>query len=215
MTYGPPSPCSPVTESHGGVSSTDNRLAGHGVPLATLMSYAYGAPKLYIHWSENRVILPPDVADGKFDFQITVGNHSPEALQGEIKKQLGLVAHREKRETDVLVLIVSNPTATGLVAAKGSNSSDSGPNPRRGKFEFTNMSIDNLSDFLEGALGKPVINETELTQKYSGTLKWNPQPDKAAELKEIQSVLSNQFGLELVPSRQPIEMLVVEKVPAS
>jgi uncharacterized protein (TIGR03435 family) len=60
-------------------------------------------------------------------------------------------------------------------------------------------------------LGKPVIDETELSQKFSGSLKWNPQSDKAADLKEIQNALADQFGLQLVPSHQPVEMLVVEK----
>jgi uncharacterized protein (TIGR03435 family) len=73
--------------------------------------------------------------------------------------------------------------------------------------------IGDLSDALEDALGKPVINETELTQKYTGSLKWNHQSDPAAELAEIQSALSSQFGLALTPSREPVEMLVVEKAP--
>ena len=35
---------------------------------------------------------------------------------------------------------------------------------------------------------------------------------KTAELKEIQNVLSGQLGLELLLRREPIEMLLVEKV---
>jgi uncharacterized protein (TIGR03435 family) len=73
------------------------------------------------------------------------------------------------------------------------------------------MPIDDVSDFLEASLGKPVINETELTQKYSGSFKWNHQSDPAAELKAVQNVLSEQLGLELVPRREPVAMLVVEK----
>jgi uncharacterized protein (TIGR03435 family) len=96
-----------------------------------------------------------------------------------------------------------------LTAAKAGNSSDS---RGYGRFEFANEPVDDLSDFLENSLGKPVIDETRLTQKYSGSLKWNPQSDETAELKEIQNSLSDQLGLELVPSREPIEMLVVEKV---
>jgi uncharacterized protein (TIGR03435 family) len=62
-------------------------------------------------------------------------------------------------------------------------------------------------------LGKPVIDETELTQKYSGTLNWNHPSDRAAELLDIQRALPAQFGLVLTPSREPVEMLVVEKAP--
>jgi uncharacterized protein (TIGR03435 family) len=199
-------------ESIGGVSSTDTRMVARGVSLSALMSYAYGQPKFYVHWSEARVVLAPGVSDGKFDFLLTVPDHPQEALQAEIKRQLGLVAHRELRDADVLVLVASNPEAIGLSVAKGGGSSDSGASPGRSRFEFTNMPIDDLSDFLETSLGKPVINETELTQKYSGSLKWNHHSDQAAELKEIQNVLSGRFGLALVPGHQSIEMLVVEKV---
>ena len=62
-------------------------------------------------------------------------------------------------------------------------------------------------------LGKPVINETGLDQKYSGHLQWNPQSNPIAELTEIQNAVADQLGLDLVPSRQSIEMLVVEKTP--
>jgi uncharacterized protein (TIGR03435 family) len=39
-----------------------------------------------------------------------------------------------------------------------------------------------------------------------------PQANKADTQREIQTALSNQLGLELVPMNMPIEMLIVEKV---
>jgi uncharacterized protein (TIGR03435 family) len=199
----------PSNYSETSVNGTDTRMTAKGVPLDALISYAYGPPTVYLHRSGNRVILPPGVADGKFDFSFKDSDRPQEALQAEIKKQLGLAAHHEMREADVLVLTVSNPGVIGLAVTKGGNSSDSRPGP--GRFKFANMPIGDLSDFLEYVLGKPVIDETELSQKFSGSLKWNPQSDKAADLKEIQNALADQFGLQLVPSHQPVEMLVVEK----
>ncbi len=196
-----------------GCTGSDGRMVAKGVPLAALMSFAYGPHKFYMHWSGNRVVLAPGVSDGKFDVLLAVRDHPHEALRAEIKKQLGLVAHRELREADVLVLDITNPSATGLRAVTTGNSS--GRIGERGGYEFTNEPVDFLRDFLESTLGKPVIDETELTQSYSGSLKWNSQSDKAAELKEIQNALSDQLGLELVPSRQTIETLIVEKAPAS
>jgi uncharacterized protein (TIGR03435 family) len=190
------------------ITGSDAALAAKGVSLRALMSYAYGPPAAHFNWSGNRVILPPGVPDGVFDFSLTSPNHGKEALQTEIKKQLGLVAHRELRDVDVMVMVAPYPTALGMAAADGGNSSDS---RHPGRFKFTNQPVGDLSDFLEDTLGKPVINETGLIQKYSGSLKWNPQSDKAAEQKEIQSALWDQLRLGLVPSHQYIEMLVVEK----
>jgi uncharacterized protein (TIGR03435 family) len=191
--------------------NSDNGTEARAVSLGALMAYAYGPSTTYFHWSGNRVLLPPGVADGKFDFLLAAPDQPQETLQAEIKKQLGLVAHRELRDADVLILEVSNPSRLGLEEAKGGNSSDSRPAP--GRFEFTNEPIGDLGDFLEIALGKPVINETGLDQKYSGRLQWNPQSSPAAEVKEIQNALSDQLGLELDSSHQSIEMLVVEKTP--
>jgi uncharacterized protein (TIGR03435 family) len=195
-----------------GVTSQDTgRMVARGAPLGALMSLAYGPPTMHFHWSENRVIFAPGITDGKFDFLLAVPHHPQEALQAEIKKQLGLIAHREMRDVDVLVLKVSNPSAIGLAVVNRGNSSDR--TMKDGGYEFTNEPINSLRDFLENALGKPVIDETELTQNYSGSLKWNPPSDKTAKLIEIQNALSDQFGLELVQRREPIEMLVVEKAP--
>ncbi|HXD00779.1 MAG TPA: TIGR03435 family protein, partial [Verrucomicrobiae bacterium] len=194
----------------GHFSNTDHDINARAVSLRVLMSYAYGPSTPYLHWSGNRVILPPDVSNDTFDFQLTASDHPQETLQAEIKKQLGLVAHHELRDADVLVLEVSNPDVIGSQTAKEDNGSDS--RLGRGKFEFTDEPIGDLGDYLEDCLGKPVVNGTGLDQKYSGSLKWKPQSDKTAELKEIQGALSDQLGLELVPGRQPVEFLVVERM---
>jgi uncharacterized protein (TIGR03435 family) len=191
------------------IHTSDERIVAKGVSLRALMSYAYGTPTTYFNWSGSRVILPPGVSDEKFDFCLTTPGQQKPALRAEIKRQLRLVAHRELRDVDALILVVPNPSAIRLAATNGANGSDSRPGP--GHFEFTGMPVGDLSDFLEDTLGAPVVDETDLIQKYSGSLKWSPQADKAAELKEIQSALSDQLGLHLVPSRESIETLVVEK----
>jgi uncharacterized protein (TIGR03435 family) len=203
-----------VRHSQGGLtgvtSSDTGRMVGHGVTLGALLSLAYGSPTMHFHWSEDRVIFPPEVADEKFDFLLTVPDHRQEALQAEIKNQLGVTAHRELREADVLVLTVSNPNATGLAVAKDEPSSDR--TTERGGYEFFNEPISYLRDFLENKLGKPVIDETELTQSYSGNLKLSLPADKNAKLGAIQTALAGQLGLQLVPRHEPVEMLVVEIV---
>ena len=133
----------PSNHTETSVNGTDTRMTAKGVPLGALISYAYGPPTVYLRRSGNRVILPAGVTDGKFDFSFKDSDRPQEALQAEIKKQLGLAAHREMREADVLVLTVSNPSVIGLAVTKGGNSSDSRPGP--GRFEFANMPIGDLS----------------------------------------------------------------------
>jgi uncharacterized protein (TIGR03435 family) len=86
---------------------------------------------------------------------------------------------------------------------------------------------------LESLFQKPVVDQTSVTNHYGIALDWKPhwrspteiQADqKSSETGHLKSGLSNeslvslkdallnQLGLELVPSREPVEMLVVEKV---
>lgn len=59
-------------------------------------------------------------------------------------------------------------------------------------------------------LGTPVINQTGLTQNFDINLQWNRNDPQHDGLKQA---LLDQLGLELAPSRQPIEVLVIEKAP--
>jgi|SRR5665213_34040 len=191
-----------------GTVSTDTRMLARSVSLGSLLYYAYAPNNIYYQFHhEYRAVLTPDVDDREFDLLLTLTDHPQEALQAKIKKQLGLVAHFEPREADVILLKPSNTTATRLMPSSGNGSTHSS----RGRFDFTNQPIFALTDFVESHFGKLVIDETGLTEHYSGSLKWNPQSDKTAEQNEIQNAFSNQLGLELVPSHETVEMLVIEK----
>jgi hypothetical protein len=178
------------------------------VPLGALLYYAYAPNNIYYQFHhEYRAELAPGVDDGEFDLLLTLANHPQEALRAEIKKQLGLVAQFEPREADVLVLTCSNPATPILAPSHG----DGWVRFSRGRFTFNNEPIFALTDFLESHFGELVVDQTGLTQHYTGTLNWNPGPDKAADRKAILQALSTQLGLELVSSRETVEMLVVEK----
>jgi uncharacterized protein (TIGR03435 family) len=56
----------------------------------------------------------------------------------------------------------------------------------------------------------PLVDETGLTQPYDFTI---IQPDSifSNEAKKAINVLLDKLGLEIVPARRPVEMLVVRK----
>jgi uncharacterized protein (TIGR03435 family) len=78
-----------------------------------------------------------------------------------------------------------------------------GPSPK--------STLDDRIPGLEELLGKPVVNQTGLTEHYDLYFEWNTASGKT-EKENIQQALLDQLGLELVPTNMPIEMLVVEKV---
>src|ERR1017187_1103153 len=64
---------------------------------------------------QNRVLKEPP----NYDILITLPSHQKEALQEELKKQFGLTAHAETRETDVLLLQIADPAKLQLHKTKG------------------------------------------------------------------------------------------------
>jgi uncharacterized protein (TIGR03435 family) len=61
---------------------------------------------------------------------------------------------------------------------------------------------------LEGFLRQPVVDETGLKDHYSIDLRWQNSGQK---LPAIRKALREQLGLDLVPGRETIEVLMVDK----
>jgi uncharacterized protein (TIGR03435 family) len=60
----------------------------------------------------------------------------------------------------------------------------------------------------------PIVDNTDITSHgpyYDIHIQWQPQPNES-EASAFKRALTEQLGLELVPSRAPFEMLVVQKV---
>ena len=140
-----------------------------------------------------------------------------ERLQAELKSNLGVVAHREMRDTNVLLLRIGNPKAGGIKSERALTyllrprnwenlDAEFG---RPGEVWFFDRPISNLVPFIESRLRIPVVNQTGLTNNYDFSLKW---PESGRRNNDVlKKALLDQLGLELVSTNMPIEMLVVEK----
>jgi uncharacterized protein (TIGR03435 family) len=187
------------------------KIAARSMALDWLLSIAYEFPRY------KRVILPEDSPRGTYDLLLAMQDQPREALRKEIKKQLGLAAHRETRMTDVLFLEIDNAAGPGLQVARGERPTmeftgwytDSSS----GKLAASNQPISELVQFLEDRFALPVLDRTGLTRRYDFTLQWDAQSDAKSENEEIRRAFLNQAGLKLVPGRESLEMLVVEKTP--
>jgi uncharacterized protein (TIGR03435 family) len=75
---------------------------------------------------------------------------------------------------------------------------------------YKNISMTRLAFELKWRLQIPVVNRTGLTGNYDMDI---PDiPDTLTEIpNDARRWLFNDFGLKLVPTNMPIEMLVVEK----
>jgi uncharacterized protein (TIGR03435 family) len=179
------------------------KIMRRGCTFSAILASAYDI-------GTERIILPAGAPRGKFDLLDTLADHPAEALREEIKRQFGYVAHPETRETDVLILKAATPGAPGLVT--NTEHTAYTINWRGGGLAITNFTMSDVAYSLATGgfnINMPVIDETGLTGSYDFDLHWNGRSNN--QNQEIQRALKEQLGLELVPARRSIEMLVVEK----
>ena len=132
------------------------------------------------------------------------------ALQQEIKREFGLTGRLETRETDVLLLSVKDPK-TGSLRPSTTRHGESSTHYTTGQLVCLNKPLRTLAGLLEAYFEIPVIDQTGLTGNFDIDLKWNERDWQHRNPDALKQALVAQLGLELVPSREPIEMLVVEK----
>jgi len=187
-------------------TASNDRWGGIAVTAGEIAWAAYD-------WRPARIVFPSGPPAQRYDFMANLPQGSTAALQKELKRTLGLAGRRELREVDVLLLRVKTPNAPGLAL----------PNPGGGDdwsaaghyycddraLSYTHPPHLGLTRFLEGVFGKPIIDQTGLTQHFSIDLRW-PSPHPQEHIT-IQRAVLDQLGLELVPGREKVEMLVVEK----
>jgi len=187
-------------------TASGDRWGGIGVSVGEIVWAAYD-------WRPARIVFPSGPPAERYDFIANLRQGSMTALQAELKKKLGFIGRRESREVDVLLLKVKTPNAPGLAAPNLGGGDDwSGT----GRYYCDDRALSNtnpphlgLTRFLEGVFGEPIIDQTGLTQHFSIDLRWpSPHPQERAA---IQQAVLDQLGLELVPGRESVEMLIVEK----
>jgi uncharacterized protein (TIGR03435 family) len=179
-------------------NNTAGKMMGTGVTAQSVVGAAYGLVM------PTRTVAFKGLPDGRFDFIATLPNGNKEALQQEVKRKFGVIASRETREADVLLLKLHHSNASSLTPSTAKRVS---VNANNNQLSFTGCTMDSLAANLEPILKIPILNQTGLPGNFDMELKWDDR--KPEGLK--QAVL-DQLGLELVPGREPVEMLVVEKV---
>jgi uncharacterized protein (TIGR03435 family) len=208
----------PTKFSADGQWCSDGSRGAMGIaqPLKEIIQIAYDKDKL-------RTVINCDLPTEKYDFiaklvgpqerhkNTPVNENWRAEFQKIITKKFGIKGRLAMRETEVLVLKASN---TGVRGFKISHTMPNGhamaDDP--GNISCFEQPASTLVGILEHEFQIPIVDQTGLTETYDYALKWNEPDRKQPNLDGLKQALLAQLGLELVPSRDPIEMLVVEKV---
>lgn len=151
-----------------------------------------------------------------------VGEPSIKQWESMVRKLMAdrfqLKFHLEKREQSVYVLTVAR---TGSKLTRSESAPDAsggmgfGP---PGNFGATNATMADIADALgQGVLNRPVVDQTGLTGRFSLRLTWTPDgpttaTDNSNELPDFFTAIQEQLGLKLVPSKAPVDVLVIDHV---
>ena len=162
------------------------------------------------------MVFPDGEPQERYDFISTFDHGAEEALQKELKDQVGYVGRRETREADVLKLRLRRANAPGL---KPPISGGGGDWMGAGRYYCDDRPLsteypepaEGLTKFLEVYFGTPVIDETGLTQHFQIDLRWTERGARDPNHELLKRALLDQLGLELVVDRAPVEMLVLAR----
>jgi uncharacterized protein (TIGR03435 family) len=197
-------------------SSGSGSLQYRGYSVWELLPEAFEGASLATVWTN--APLP----EGKYDVVVRQprGHSEREAhelLWQAMESAFGLTARKTTNDMEVFVLRKGQSNGPGLTPAvtKGAASRRG-----KGKIEAVNAPLDWLAWVLEDMSGKPVIDETGLTNRYDISLKWGETEDAALpsgeaadaiDREKLVQAVREQLGLELVTSKRPVVGFVVEK----
>ena len=182
----------------GGWVMDGDKMIGIGVQLRSIVQTAYRVPGA-------RVVVATALPPFRYDFIANLKKGSLEALQQEIKRETGVVARRETRETDVLVLTVRYANGRDLKPSDETSSPQT--QYQDGEYFWSHQPLSTLAQMLEQKLDSPVVDETNLAGDFDFHLKWNWRGSPDA----LKRDLSEQLGLALAPARRSIEVLVIDR----
>jgi uncharacterized protein (TIGR03435 family) len=198
-------PTSATSEDGSGMSSARGSLTLSGSSVFNVLTTCYGI-------SPVRILTNSTLPTAKFDFVVKTpakdGDVATRWLRQAVEAAFGLEAKRVTNEMDVFLLSVAKPKADGLAptVSNGGSSWNTGP----GRIQAISATIESIARNLENELGKPVIDETGLTNHYDFELKWTDGADKGQEADALIRAAREQLGLKLTPARRPVEVLVVD-----
>jgi len=158
--------------------------------------------------SSSRLVRTVNLPEKKYDFIANLPHDSRQALQAEIKRKLGLVAHHETRLTDVLQLKVKKAGADGL---RTSDVQGGSARTSAGQFSCVNQPLSCLAGMLESSFKVPVVDHTELAGSFDIDLFWDALDYQHQNPDALKQALVDELGLELIPAKEPIDILVVER----
>jgi len=215
--------------------SPNGRLDVEDITARQLIRIAYGLLDSQISGGPGWIDSDHFDLSAKAENSVTFEEMRP-MLQSLLADRFGLVVQRKPKELPVFTLVVAKG---GIKFAQSKPESCIAPRPhtplpdgkppvfcgsiqmRRGQLDATGITMTQLVKVLTdfGNLGRPVVNTTDLSGTFDIHLQFTPYeavaepaPPVDASVPSIFTALQEQLGLKLESSKEPVEVLVIDKV---
>ncbi len=198
------------------------RLDGHrifieDVSMTSLICFAYSIQKSQI------IGAPRWFDDQPWDIQgVPDAEGTPDwpqyrrMLQKLLSARFSLQMHHDKRQLLVYTLTIAKggPKLEKSKSDPDALSDQSGHGVGSAQFmKFTNDSMTNFAQLLQLMGDRPVIDQTNLQDRYDFTLLWTPDGMPAAEsdaAPALFTAVKEQLGLKLEAARMPADVFVID-----
>jgi uncharacterized protein (TIGR03435 family) len=146
-------------------------------------------------------------------------------IQDVLTQRFGLKFHHDHRELPVYVLTV----AKGGPKMKVTENKPSDPRNflfrGLGKLMVTNSTMEDVCHGFQGAvMDRPVVDHTELTERYDFNLNWTPDQSQFTQMgapipppsddpnapPSLYTALQEQLGLKLEPTKAQADVMVID-----
>jgi bla regulator protein blaR1 len=203
--------------------------AGHftaeGAPVNLLVMLAYGVQESQIAGGPAWFGAEKWDINAKCDDERHSGDETKRMLQHLLEERFSLKIHREAQQRPVYIVTVAKGGPKFRPSEKNATNIRSGAH----SISMERASIAGMTGVLATALGRPVVDRTELTGLYDLSVVWDDAPvsdgglpgTKALDAQEgpagdehgsIFTAVREQLGLRLEASRAAVEVLVVDSV---
>jgi uncharacterized protein (TIGR03435 family) len=188
------------TENHSAFSRFGIRA--EGVPLKRVLSRAYGLP-------ENRILGPEWIGYERYALTAIVADPKDfkTLLQQELTTLFHLLARRETRVIPVYVLKPLDGGAKLTAASAARTAETSGDSRGFSGIKLNQTTLAAFADMLGDTVGRPVIDETHMDDRFDIALNW-----KADSSSALKAAVKNQLGLDLADEQRAMDVLAIDHI---
>ncbi len=137
-------------------------------------------------------------------------------LQQLVVEYFHLQMHYEQRTMPVFTMTVSK-AGIKMTPSKSKDPEHGSMNFSNGKLTGENVPVDFITFLLAREVGRPVVNRTDLPDRYDFAMTFTPQadmskPDATSDAPSIFTAVEEQLGIKLVRSKEPVWVIVIDHV---